>query len=274
MEYESRFWRVDFATRRAFVKEMVRANADLELRNKYLFSGSFESLADAKGTGGSTPLLMAAALDARMTPVLLEFGSKVHSRGTLITINNGVEDVNMLHVLAQHPHGRIPSKLTSLLGHFLGVDPDRSSSATMCASPLNILRNTLDNNPAWGIADVLAFTELIIGIRETNWGAGLFLESQRTFREDGSHERIKLWVNAVSRLMTKNAQSDCGCLRRGSQWMMWWDEWTMDDCCITCIKRSSTPSQESRFGEDGIGEIEDISDQDGAETFYDAVDYR
>jgi ankyrin repeat protein len=34
MEYGSRFWRVDFASRRAFVKEMVRANADLELQNK------------------------------------------------------------------------------------------------------------------------------------------------------------------------------------------------------------------------------------------------
>lgn len=34
MEYGSRFWRVDFASRRAFVREMVKAHADLELQNK------------------------------------------------------------------------------------------------------------------------------------------------------------------------------------------------------------------------------------------------
>lgn len=34
MEYGSRFWRVDYASRRAFVKEMVKAHADLELQNK------------------------------------------------------------------------------------------------------------------------------------------------------------------------------------------------------------------------------------------------
>lgn len=34
MEYGSRFWQVDFASRRAFVREMVKAHADLELQNK------------------------------------------------------------------------------------------------------------------------------------------------------------------------------------------------------------------------------------------------
>lgn len=36
MEYGSRFWRVDFSLRRAFVMEMVKAHVDLESQNKCL----------------------------------------------------------------------------------------------------------------------------------------------------------------------------------------------------------------------------------------------
>jgi hypothetical protein len=216
---------------------------------------------------------MAASFDAPMTPVLLELGAKVHGRGTVISFQSGVEDVNMLHVLALNPNARIPNKLTSLLCHFLGVDPDRSSSSTTCLSPLNILRNSLDINPAWGIADVLAFTELIVGIREMNWGAGLFLESQHMFREDGSHERLKLWANAIGRVISKETLSGCGCLRRGDKWTMWWDDWTKGDCCVTTTEKHSAPEEEKEPDLDEVGENEKESNQGGPEIFFDAVDY-
>lgn len=212
---------------------------------------------------------MAAALQAPMVPVLLELGAKVHSRGTLISFQHGVEDVNMLHALALNPHARIPRKWTPLLHHFLGVDPDRSSSSTMCLSPLNILRNSLDLNPAWDISDVFAFTDLIVSIREMNWDAGLYLESQHTYREDGSHENMKRWMKAVSQ--TRSQTNNCGCLKRRGKWVMWWENWTEDDCCDTSTNRASNP--EGYVSSNNVKDNETADGHDEAEVFYDAVDY-
>lgn len=212
---------------------------------------------------------MAASFDAPMIPVLLELGAKVHGRGTLISFQRGIEDVNMLHVLALNPNARIPHRLTSQLCHFLGVDPDRSSSSTMCLSPLNVLRNSLDLNPAWDVADVLAFTGLIFGIREMNWGAGLFLESQHAYREDGSHQRMKRWINAVSR--ARSEKRDCGCLKRQGKWVMWWENWMQDDCRVTTTEQPSNTGDD--VGPENVEENEKPDDYSGAEIFYDAVDY-
>lgn len=214
-------------------------------------------------------MLMAASFDAPMVPVLLELGAKVHGRGTLISFQSGIEDVNMLHVLALNPNARIPHKLTSLLCHFLGVDPDRSSSSTMYLSPLNVLRNSLDLNPAWDVADVLAFTGLIVGIREMNWGAGLFLESQHAYREDGSHQRMKRWINAVSR--ARSEKRDCVCLKRQGKWVMWWENWMQDDCRVTTTEQPSNTGDD--VGPENVEENEKPDDYSGAEIFYDAVDY-
>lgn len=232
-------------------------------------TGSYVHFANNGNTGGSTPLLMAASFDAPMIPVLLELGAKVHGRGTLISFQSGVEDVNMLHVLALNPNARIPHRLTSLLCHFFGVDPDRSSSSTMCLSPLKVLRNSLDLNPAWDVTDVLAFTELIVRIREMNWAAGLFLESQNTYREDGSHERMKRWINAVSR--ARSEKRGCGCLKRKGKWVMWWEKWSKHDCCITATEQPSNTGE--YMGLDDVQGIEKTDDHSGAEVFFDAVDY-
>lgn len=223
---------------------------------------------DGKYTG-ATALLMATALDAPMVPVLLELGAKVHDRGTIISVQRGIEDVNMLHVLAQNPHARIPNKWTSLLHNFLGLDPDRSSSSTMYLSPLKFLRDSSDFNSAWDVGDVLAFTELIINIPEMNWDAGLFLESQHTCREDGSRERMKRWINAVSQ--ARSGKSGCGCLKREGKWIMWWENWMEDHCCVT-TRGNHWNAGEGMETVDCKGIEKEVAHCE-AKIFYDAVDY-
>lgn len=213
---------------------------------------------------------MAASFDAPMVPVLLELGAKVHESGIMIILQTGVEDVNVLHVLARNPNARIPRRLASLLHHFLGIDPDRSSSSTMSLSPLKHLRNSSHLNTEWKVVDVLAFTELIVGIREMNWDAGLFLESERIYRGDGSHERMKRWISAVSRALSEDG--GCECLRRGDEWKMWWDVWPNDSCCITATRDLSNLDVDGDYGlYSADGDKKEI-DQSGTEVFYDAAE--
>lgn len=214
---------------------------------------------------------MAASFDAPMVPVLLELGAKVHESGITIILQTGVEDVNVLHVLARNPNARIPRRLTSLLHHFLGIDPDRSSSSTVSLSPLNHLRNSSHLNTAWKVADVLAFTELIVGIREMNWDAGLFLESKSFYREDGSHERMKRWISAASRALSEDG--GCARLRRRDEWRMWWDDWKDDGCCVTTTEKPSNSDVESDCRSNGADGDEKEKDQSGSEVFYDAAEY-
>lgn len=212
---------------------------------------------------------MAASFDAPMVPVLLELGANVNERGIMAVLQTSVEDVTVLHVLARNPNGRIPRRLTSLLHHFLGIDPDRSGSSTMSLSPLNHLWNSSHLNAAWNVADVLAFTELIVGIWEMNWDAGLFLESERIYREDFSHERMKRWISAVSRALSEDG--GCECLRWGDEWRMWWDIWPNDGCCITATGKPSNLNVEGDYGLYGADGDEEI-DESGTEVFYDAAE--
>ncbi|KAJ4328977.1 hypothetical protein N0V84_000548 [Fusarium piperis] len=167
----------DHAT--ALATALIDAGADLEIKDKY----------------GRTPLLYSCLMACKNVSILIDLGANVKA----------VDDNerNLLSELACNEDDMNPSLLHPKL--LVGVDPDLPDEED--ETPLEFLDRRLRDPIMWqplSIRVVVDMVDLILGTREANWEAGLFLDKKEALEADGSHTRMRRWVMRQRRLMHRD----------------------------------------------------------------------
>lgn len=163
----------------ALAKALIDAGADLEARDMF----------------GSTVLLHACEFSCRNAPMLINLGANVKE----------VDDYgrNMLLNLVRNENDLEPSLFHPEL--FVGVNPDARDKYN--DTTLDLIAERVREPIKWkplAIRVVVGMANLILGTREANWAAGLFLDKKQELEEDGSHARMHRWAMHQRRLMQRN----------------------------------------------------------------------
>ncbi|UPK95713.1 hypothetical protein LCI18_006648 [Fusarium solani-melongenae] len=171
----------------ALARALINAGADLEAKN------IFER----------TVLLYTCTKTCKNVPLLIDLGANVKA----------VDDDgrNMLSTLVDNEKDLEPSSLRPEL--LVGVDPDARNKDNNTS--LGFLAKRVRDPIKWrplSIRVVVDMVGLILGTREANWEAGLFLNKKQELENDGSHARMRQWVMHQRRLMQRDksrANYDC-----------------------------------------------------------------
>lgn len=160
----------------ALAKLLMDAGADLEAKTKFVM----------------TALLNSCFWACRHVPILINLGANVK-----VLDDDGQ---NLLSILVHNETDLNPSLLHPEL--LVGVDPDLPDKYD--DTPLDFLSLRVHHPDDWqplSIRVVVDMVDLILGTRETNWEAGLFLDKRETLEADGSHARMRRWVMHQRQLM-------------------------------------------------------------------------
>ena len=81
-------------------------------------------------------------------------------------------------------------------------------------TPLHLLErliteeeNITDDEFLPTLEEVVRIVELIIDLRESNWEAGLFFEYREDYEEEGSHNRMRRWVDEQQELFNEDEEN-------------------------------------------------------------------
>lgn len=171
----------------ALARALMDAGADLE----------------AKEMVGRTVLLDACDFSCRNVPLLIDLHANVQALDD--------DGRNMLSTLVRNEPDLEPSLFHPEL--LVGVNPDaRDISGD---TPLDFLAERVCDSITWQpliIRVVVDMVDLILGTREANWAAGIFLDKKQELEADGSHARMRRWVMHQRRLMQQGRLwGGCAC---------------------------------------------------------------
>ncbi|RSL51247.1 hypothetical protein CEP53_008519 [Fusarium sp. AF-6] len=186
----------DFMT--TLARALIDAGADLEAKDMF----------------GQTVLLYACAQACRNTPILIDLGANVRA------VDDGGE--NLIPKLLRNEEDLEPSLFNPEL--LVGINPDARDSFNW--TPFGLLASRVRDTITWRpltIRVVVDMVDLILGIREANWEAGLFLDKKQELEADGSHVRMRHWVMRQCQLMQRNESlGDLDCEKHHLQG--WYDD--------------------------------------------------
>lgn len=163
----------------ALARALIDAGADLE----------------AKDSSERTALLHTCSFSCKNAPLLIDLGANVKAA------DDGGH--NMLSKLVRNETDLEPSLFHPEL--LVGVNPDARDEYN--ETTLDFMAEKVRDSIKWrplSIRVVVDIVDLILGTREANWEAGLFLNKKQEVEKDGSHARMRQWVMHQRRLIQRD----------------------------------------------------------------------
>ncbi|KAM0425784.1 hypothetical protein ACHAPT_009034 [Fusarium lateritium] len=225
---------------KATARALMDVGADLEVKDMH----------------GRTALLHECIVACRNVSILIDLGAHIKA------VDGDGE--NMLSHLIRNEADLDPN--LSHPGLLVGIDPDVRENYGN--TPLDFLASRVGDLVSWHplqIRVVVDMVDRILGTREANWEAGLFLDEKQESEADGSHARMRNWVMRQRQLMQQDESwGDFDCEEDDLEgWYQ--DEYDTSSASDRDDYEQHVPDDSSSGQLETVGEDDGDDDNDGHE---------